>query len=232
VAEKGAPLDVVAALIDGTLQKNARPINNQRLVYNGWKCIHCLKYHAVLTPDGIIIHIYGPVDGRHHDETVYKESGLAELLEQHFWTPNQQPLFIYGDPAYNIGSHILCPFKGPVVTQEQQAFNTKMSRVREPVEWIFKEVTQKFTFLDFACSQKILLSPCGLFYLVSILLCNAHTILHHPQIPQYFACPPPSLQEYFTGGPANDAELDRWCMDSMWTETDVHEDDDVYKEDI
>ena len=88
VVAKGAPLDVVVALIDGTLQKNARPSNNQQLVYNGWKHIHCLKYHALISPDGIVIHIYGPVDGRRHDKTVYKESGLASLLKKHFWIPD------------------------------------------------------------------------------------------------------------------------------------------------
>ncbi|KIJ31630.1 hypothetical protein M422DRAFT_98767, partial [Sphaerobolus stellatus SS14] len=193
---KGAPLHCVAALIDGTLQKNARPVRNQRLVYNGWKRMHCLKYHAVVSPDGLVIHVYGLVDGRRHDETVYKESGLSAILDKHFWTPDGNPLFIYGDPAYTVSAHIMSPFKGPVITPEEQAFNSAMSRVREPVEWLFKEVTQQFTLLDFSGSQKILLTPCGLFYLVAILLCNAHTILHHPQIPQYFACPPPSLHEY------------------------------------
>lgn len=232
VAAKGAPLDVVVALIDGTLQKNARPSNNQRLIYNGWKCIHCLKYHALISPDGIVIHVYGPVDGRRHDETVYKESGLASLLDKHFWTIEGQPLYIYGDPAYNVGPHILSPFKGPVVSREQRAFNSKMSRVREPVEWLFKEVTQQFTFLDFSRSQKILLSPCGLFYLVSILLCNAHTILHYPQIPQYFACCPPTLQEYFIGGPINDYDLDKWCLDTVWHEVDVREEDNIEEEEL
>ena len=231
IADKGAPLDLVAALIDGTLQKNARPLNNQRIVYNGWKRIHCLKYHVVLTPDGIVIHIYGPVDGRRHDETVYRESGLSDLLERHFWTPDGRPLFIYGDPAYNVGPHVLSPYKGPMVTPQQRSFNGKMSRVREPVEWIFKEVSQKFTFLDFARSQKLLLSPCGLFYLVGILLCNAHTILHYPQIPRYFACAPPTLQEYFTGSPIHDAELDQWCLDSMWHEQEVPAEDDVDQDD-
>ena len=105
-----------------------------------------------------------------------------------------------------------------------------MSRVREPVEWLFKEVTQQFTFLDFSRSQKILLSPCGLFYLVSILLCNAHTILHYPQIPQYFACPPPTLEEYFIGGPIDDADLDKWCLDTIWHEVAVPEEDDIEEE--
>ena len=131
VAAKSAPLYVVVAPIDGALQKNAHPSNNQQLVYNGWKHIHCLKYHALMSPDGIVIHIYGPVDGRRHDKTVYKESGLASLLEKHLWTPDRQPLYIYGDPAYNVGPHILSPYKGPVVTGEQHTFNSKMSQVRE-----------------------------------------------------------------------------------------------------
>ncbi|KIJ53252.1 hypothetical protein M422DRAFT_100162, partial [Sphaerobolus stellatus SS14] len=196
---KGAPFQYVAGLIDGTLQKNARPVRNQRLVYNGWKRIHCLKYHAVIAPDGLVIHVYGPIDGRRHDETVYKESGLSELLDKHFWTPEGQPLYVYGDPTYTVGAHVMAPFKGPegTLTPEQQRFNTAMSRIREPIEWIFKEVAQKFTFIDFSRNHKILLTPCDLYYLVSLLLCNVHTILHYPQIPQYFAYPPPTLEEYF-----------------------------------
>lgn len=225
VQAKGAPLDVVVAIIDGTLQKNTCPIRNQHLVFNGWKRIHCLKYHVLLSPDGIVIHVYGPVDGRRHDETVFKESGLVDLLEKHFWTPSGQPLYIYGDLAYSVGPHILSPFKGPALTQEQKKFNYKMSRVREPVEWIFKEVNQQFEFLDFSRSQKILLGPCALYYMVSLLLCNAHTILHYPQIPQYFSCSPLSLHEYFSGPPAEDEELDRWCMDSPWKEVDVPDDE-------
>jgi hypothetical protein len=98
-----------------------------------------------------------------------------------------------------------------------------MSHVREPVEWVFKEVTKTFAFLDFAQNQKILLSPCGIFYMVAILLCNAHTILHYPQVPQYFNCPPPTLDEYFTGGPIDDNDLDRWAMESAWGDVDVPE---------
>ena len=94
---KGAPLDCIAAIIDGTLQTNARSVRNQRLVYNGWKRFHCLKYHVLISPDGLIIHVYGPVAGRRQDQTVYKESGLAAILDKHFWTPDGHPLFIYGD---------------------------------------------------------------------------------------------------------------------------------------
>ncbi|KIJ48869.1 hypothetical protein M422DRAFT_162061, partial [Sphaerobolus stellatus SS14] len=227
---KGSSFPFLAGIIDGTLQKNARPVRNQHLVYNGWKRIHCLKYHTVISPDGLVIHVFGPVDGRRHDETVFKESGLAELLEQHFWTPEGESLYLYGDAGYSVGPHIISPYKGPVITPEQQAFNTAMAKIREPVEWVFKEVTQQFTFLDFARSQKILLSPCGVFYLVVLLMCNAHTILHYPQIPKYFACSPPTLREYFTGGPVEDAELDSWCLDSVWDEVEVQMDNEFEDE--
>ncbi|KAF7292641.1 hypothetical protein MIND_01162000 [Mycena indigotica] len=148
--QRGAPLDCVSAVIDGTLRKIARPITNQRLVFNGWKRIHCLKYHSLITPDGIVIHIYGPVEGRRHDETVYQQSGLSALLEKHFVKPDGSPLFIYGDPAYTVAGRVLAGYKGAALSPEQIQFNTLMSRCREPVEWSFKEVVQQFPFLDFS----------------------------------------------------------------------------------
>ncbi|THU89274.1 hypothetical protein K435DRAFT_678329 [Dendrothele bispora CBS 962.96] len=96
-----------------------------------------------------------------------------------------------------------------------------MSHIREPVEWAFKEMTSIFQFLDFHRNQKVLLSPCGLFYLVAILFCNVHTILHIPQIPQYFNCHPPTLAEYFTGQRVDDAELDEWCIQAPWHDVDI-----------
>ncbi|KIJ25049.1 hypothetical protein M422DRAFT_145348, partial [Sphaerobolus stellatus SS14] len=131
---KGSPFPFLAGLIDGTLQKNARPVHNQHLLYNGWKRIHCLKYHAVLSPDGLVIHVFGPIDGRRHDETVFKESSLADLLEKHFWTPAGELLYLYGDAGYLVGPHIILPYKEPVLTPQQEVFNREMSRIREPVE--------------------------------------------------------------------------------------------------
>jgi hypothetical protein len=218
---KGAPVDFVPAFIDGTLQNTARPVFNQRIVFNGWKRRHCLKYQCVLTPDGIVIHIFGPVEGRRHDLTVYRQSGLQSILDAHFWSPNGTQLCIYGDPAYSRAPHLISPYKGSAISAEQSKFNFDMSRVRESVEWVFKEVHQQFPFLDFSRNQKILKTPCGLYYLVAILLCNAHTILHCPQIPQYFGCLPPSLEEYFQGGPIEDEDLDAWCLDSPWHDINV-----------
>lgn len=74
-----------------------------------------------------------------------------------------------------------------------------MSRVREAVEWGFGEVVRQFAFLDFHKNQKVLLQPVGIYYVVGILLCNAHVTLHGSQVSQYFACQPPTLFEYFHG---------------------------------
>jgi len=194
-------------------------------LYNGWKRIHCLKYHSLVAPDGLAIHVYGPVEGRRHDETLYKESGLSELLKQHFWSPEGNALCIYGDPAYGLGPHLLSPYKGAVITEGQSKFNSAMSKVREVVEWSFKEITQQFGYLDFKNNQKVLLQPCGLYYMVSVLLCNAHTILHLPQIPQYFNCRPPSLEEYFQGEPINDDQLNEWAMAPPLDEVDIPNED-------
>lgn len=225
VNRKGCPLNVVAAFIDGTLRRVSQPVRNQRLVYNGWKRVHCIKFHSLIAPDGLHIHVFGPVEGRRHDETLYKESGLEHLLEKYFWDPNGEPLYVYGDPAYGMGAHLLSPYKGPSISEDQQQWNAAMSRVREAVEWGFKEVSQQFAFLDFKSNQKILLQPCALFYLIAILFCNAHTILHIPQIPQYFACQPPTLSEYFQGGPVDDEELDSWITMSAAGEMEVEDED-------
>lgn len=73
-------------------------------------------------------------------------------------------------------------------------------------------------------NKKVLLQPCGLYYMVSILMCNTHTILHYPQILQYFQCRPPTLAEYFHGRPVESAEMEQWMAESAWAEFEVPKD--------
>lgn len=77
VHDKGSALPNVWGFVDGTLRRTARPVRNQRILYNGWKRIHALKFHPVVTPDGFHSHLFGPIEGRRHDETVYQQSGLS-----------------------------------------------------------------------------------------------------------------------------------------------------------
>ena len=74
--------------------------------------------HLLHLMDCINIHVFGPVEGRRHDETLYRKSGLEALLAHHFYDPDGKPLYIYGDPAYRLGPHLLSPC--PSITDNQK----------------------------------------------------------------------------------------------------------------
>lgn len=61
ILQMGAPLDNCFGFIDGNVRPIARPGVTQRILYNGHKRIHSLKYQAVAIPNGLIAHLYGPV---------------------------------------------------------------------------------------------------------------------------------------------------------------------------
>ena len=61
IHQKGSPLPNCFGFIDGTVRQICRPGNNQRLVYNGHKRVHGLKFQSVALPNGMIANMYGPV---------------------------------------------------------------------------------------------------------------------------------------------------------------------------
>jgi len=216
IERKGAPIGTVWGFVDGTICAIARPTRRQRTCYNGWKRKHCLKYHAIVTPDGLISHLFGPVDGRRNDAFLWRESNLPRILQQHAHAPDGTPLQVYGDPAYSISNVLLTPYQGAQITPNQRLWNRTMSRLRIVAEWAFKEMVNLFGFLDYVKNQKHLLQPVGVQFRVAALLHNAHVCLHRPQITQYFELlheqdnelegeemieeqllEPPSLLEYF-----------------------------------
>ncbi|PWW78875.1 hypothetical protein C7212DRAFT_156669, partial [Tuber magnatum] len=215
IKERNAPLNSCWDFVDETLRPIARPIYGQESLYNGWKRMHCLKYQTVIAPDGIIIQLYGPVEGQIHDSTVWTESGVSEILNAHAYAPDGSPLQVYGDRAYGISDYLISLFCGTGITANERDWNKAMSRVRIVVKWCSKEVLQLFTALDFKQTQRLLVSPLGLQYSVAVLLYNAHVCLHNPQILQYFSqeterlfnlsnlnnnpvlLQPPTLEEYY-----------------------------------
>ncbi|RPA89084.1 hypothetical protein L873DRAFT_1894669 [Choiromyces venosus 120613-1] len=212
IEQKGAPIGTVWGFIDGMIRGIARPTYHQCTCYNGWKRKHCLKYHGIVTPDGLISHLFGPVDGRRNDAFLWQESNLPNILERNAYAPNGTPLQVYGDPAYSINSFILSPYQGARLTNDQKQWNRSMSRLRIVAEWAFKEIVNTFGFLDFVKNQKHLLQPVGVQFRVAVLLHNAHVCLHKPQVTQYLnienvniveglmedeLLEPPLLSEYF-----------------------------------
>ena len=61
VADRGAPLRNCFGFIDGTVRPICRPKKNQRVVYNGHKRVHGLKFQALSLPNGLVAKLYGPV---------------------------------------------------------------------------------------------------------------------------------------------------------------------------
>ena len=57
----GALLDNCFGFVDGTVRPISRSDEHQRIVYNGHKRVHVLKFQSLSLPNGIIENLYGPV---------------------------------------------------------------------------------------------------------------------------------------------------------------------------
>ena len=102
IHEKGAALDNCWGFINGTPRPICRPETNQRLLYNGHKRVHGIKFQSVVAPNGMIANLYGPVEGKRHDSGMLAESKLLNQLSQRSFAP---------DGAALRGSSI--PFESP-----------------------------------------------------------------------------------------------------------------------
>ncbi|CAB1112388.1 unnamed protein product [Ectocarpus sp. CCAP 1310/34] len=192
----GCPLTHCWGFIDETIRGIARV----RLADTHQLSIHAIKFQGVVTPDGLFVDLWGLVLGTRHDSYLLAQSGLMQKLAAHFNSPSGRPYCLYGDPAYGLSDHLVCPFSaasyGPL-TPEMADFNQRMSHCRVTVEWGFKEMTSKWAFVDMKSQQKYLLSPVGKQYRVATLLSNMHSCLNGGnQISQYFNLQPPTLEEY------------------------------------
>lgn len=198
VHAKGAALDFCWGFIDGTVRPVCRPSQNQRMLYNGHKRVHAIKFQSVVAPNGLVTNMFGPVEGRRHDSAMLAQSGLLPQLQQHSCAPNGRILCVYGDPAYPLRRHLQAPFRGPNLTPQQDEFNKSMSEVRTSVEWVFGDIINYFKFLDFKKNLKVCLSSVGKMYLTCALMQNCRTCLYGNQVSQFFDFAPPDINTYLS----------------------------------
>lgn len=199
ITRQGCPLRNCFGFVDGTVRPICRPEENQRVVYNGHKRVHALKFQSVALPNGLIGNLYGPVEGRKHDAGMLRDSGLLNVLERQAVNPAGDILCIYGDPAYPLRPQLMCPYRigeVPIFTQDMQAFNEAMSSVRVSVEWLFCDVINYFKFLDFKNNLKLGMSAVGKFYIVAALFRNILTCLYGNLTSDVFQLDPPTVQNY------------------------------------
>jgi hypothetical protein len=80
---KGSCVSNVWGFIDGVKWVISRPGGHpilQRAVYSGYKKAHCLSFHVVSSPDGMIQHLYGPLPGHTNDINVLEASALQDKM--------------------------------------------------------------------------------------------------------------------------------------------------------
>ncbi|XP_023227133.1 protein ALP1-like isoform X2 [Centruroides sculpturatus] len=196
ITAKDAPLTNCWGFIHGTEHPICRPKKHQRVVFSDRKRTHCLKFQSVVTPDGMIANLFGPLEGRRHDSGMLRESNLLEHLAELPCSESGTQFVLYGVSGYPLRQHLITPFRGASLTPEQQEFNSRMSSVRECVEWVFGKIVQTFPFLDLKKNCKLFLQPVGKLYIVGALLTNCHTCLYGSATSDYFNCLPPKLDKY------------------------------------
>ena len=190
IENAGSPIGSIFGFIDGTVRPISQPTRHQRSVYNGHKRCHAIKFQSVVTPDGLISHLWGPLEGRRHDITLLRKSQLEQNLK------GFEGYFIYGDPAYSHSERFCCPFQ-PAITDAQKEMNRRLSSVREAVEWGFSEVVKYFAFVDFKKQLKIQKTPVANLYKVAVFFTNLVTITRGGNTcSDYFNLAPPSMEEY------------------------------------
>ena len=197
VHNRGAALNNCFGFVDGTVRRVCKPGQNQRVLYNGHKRVHAIKFQAVGAPNGLCISLFGPVEGRRHDSDMLVDSGLLPLLQIHAVSPNGGLLCIYGDPAYPHWPQLQALFKSARLTPMEEEWNKSMSKVRIQVEWMFGDIINYFKYLDFKKNMKLQLSAVGKMYIVCTLLQNARSCMYGSLTADYFGCSPPAIDDYF-----------------------------------
>ena len=81
IHDKGAPLENYCGFVDKTVRPIYRPIENQRIVYNGHKKVHTIKSQSLVAPSDLMANLFGPVEGRTQPAIVCSKSTI-ETLEQ------------------------------------------------------------------------------------------------------------------------------------------------------
>ena len=154
-----------------------------------------MKFQSVVTPDGLIACLWGPMNGNMHDSHMLRESQLLEQLTG-MMPVNGIYYALYGDPAYPQSLLLFGGYWHPGQGTIEALWNRMMSKVREVVEWGFALVVGNWRYLDFRVSMKIFEVPVTKYYTVGAFLTNIRTMYYDSQINNFFECDTMSLIEY------------------------------------
>ncbi|XP_055349054.1 uncharacterized protein LOC129595944 [Paramacrobiotus metropolitanus] len=192
----GGRYDNCWAFVDGTARAICRPGRLQREYYSGHYRGHVIKFQSLVAPDGLIVNMYGPCEGRRHDMYMLGASKLRHRLRLRnlIWGKDY---CIFGDKGYSISAEVQSPYKGGNISEAEIAFNLVMSKCRLIVELGFQRICTQFAFGNYRENQKLFWQQSAKAYLVSAVLANCLTCMYGFELVfQKFGLQPPSLETY------------------------------------
>ena len=197
VRNQGGPDIPVFGFIDGTFNSVCRPTDYQRAFYSGHKKAHGIKFITICTPDGLTQHLYGPDIGSVHDARMLRESALLESHLRAIAVDGDDKFFILGDQGFPCVQQFVTPFRMPATPGEFE-FNHALSRVRQAVEWSYKDISSFWKFLQHLQNLKVYHQQVAEHFWVGALLSNCRSCLYGSQTATFFNLQAPSLEEYLS----------------------------------
>ena len=129
---------------------------------------------------------------------LFEDSNLDEILQDTLLINGKQ-YSIYGDAAYSQRPPLQIAFPRNNATTVQRIYNTRISALREAVEWSYKDIKQIWSSQDYKRGLKVRKAPIALMYKAAALLNNFKTCIYRVgQVGMYFMTLPPSLDEFVT----------------------------------
>ena len=163
-----APLLYCWGFIDGKIRRICRPGVNHKVMYNGHKKVHAMKFQSVAGLNSLVANVFWTVQNKRHNAKMPGGSKLSILLQVQSKGPDDTFLCIYGNPAYLHRLELITPFRGAIVSERYQTWNASMSAVTTAVD-----IVNYYSFLYLDRKIKIQLVAVGNIDIICLFVQNA-----------------------------------------------------------
>ena len=184
----------------------------QRAFYDGHHRMHDIKILTIYGPNGMTLAVYGPTSGREWDPTLLNWSNWDNYIRDLCMQVHGHIFCSYADQIfagfwYTVRTaHRPLPTLGLLITPAQQNEKDNMNSARESIEHSYNRPKRVFPLIDASEFKKLGLDPDLIYaeirvtlFLTNVLTClrRGNTCTGH----RFFACAPPTLQDYLNGTP-------------------------------
>ena len=135
IYQAGAPLENCWGFAKGTVRPVCRPGKQQRILYNGHKRVHSIKFQSVVIPNGLIANLSGPYEGKKNMTVVCSENLACLQVFKIATSPLKEMQCALMVTLHTLRLHLQAPFRATIrLTEESTEFNRAMNAVRVSVE--------------------------------------------------------------------------------------------------